>query len=169
MVQNVVSSRRLGILVPLDGSASAERALRWAETLAEAAHLEIVLLRAVLPPRAAVLLAPMVGQADDSGSDRRELCDEYLRSLSINLREKGVETRYETPGLDVLDESVAELRAHFTRENGNMILERADQDDIDMVIMASHGMTSQPSVKWGSVTRYVHSQVRKPILMVPVR
>ncbi len=103
VAQNDVSSRRLGVLVPLDGSANAERALRWAETLAEAAHMEIVLLRVALPPRAAVLLAPMVGQADDSGSDRRQLCDEYLRSLSVDLREKGVETKCETRSLEALD------------------------------------------------------------------
>ncbi len=64
---------------------------------------------------------------------------------------------------------MAELRAQFSRAIGDIILERAGQDDIGMVIMASHGARNQPSVKWGSVTRYVHSQVKKPILMVPVR
>jgi nucleotide-binding universal stress UspA family protein len=153
----------------LDGSASAERALQWVKDLARITPMELILFRVVLPPRAAVLLAPMVEPATDSGCDRRLLSEEYLRSLTVDLRENGVETGYETRNADSLDEPIAELRAHFTREVGDIILARASEGDIDLVIMASHGMTGQANVKWGSVTQYLLSHIKKPILMVPVR
>jgi nucleotide-binding universal stress UspA family protein len=111
----------------------------------------------------------MAEPASDSGSDRRLHSEEYLRSLSVDLRERGVETGYETRSADALDESIAELRAHFTREVGNIILARTGENDIDLVIMASHGMTSHSNVKWGSVTQYLLSHIQKPILMIPVR
>jgi nucleotide-binding universal stress UspA family protein len=131
--------------------------------------MEIILFRVVLPPRAAVLLAPMAVPADGSESDRRLHSEEYLRSLSVGLRENGLEAGYETRNAEALDESIAELRAHFTREVGEIILARAGESDIDLVIMASHGMTGQANVKWGSVTQYLHSHIKKPILMIPVR
>ena len=164
-----MSSVATRVLVPLDGSVSGERALRWAERLAEAAHLEFVLFRVVLPPRAAVLVAPMVTRAGFSESEMEQPSDEYLRILSIDLREKGLEARYETACLEAAEESVAELRAHFTRQIGDMILSRVEGDDIDFVAMASHGMTSQMSTRWGSVTKYILTHVSKPVLIVPVR
>jgi nucleotide-binding universal stress UspA family protein len=115
----------------LDGSTSAERALQWVKDLAQMTRMELILFRVVLPPRAAVLLAPMSEPANDPGSDRRLLSEEYLRSLSVDLRENGVETGYETRSANTLDESIAALRTHFTREVGNIILERAGEDDID--------------------------------------
>tara|TARA_B100000315_G_scaffold231527_1_gene242903 strand:- start:2261 stop:2656 length:396 start_codon:yes stop_codon:yes gene_type:complete len=131
--------------------------------------MELILFRVVLPPRAAVLLAPMAEPAIDLGSDRRLHSEEYLHSLSVGLRENGVETGYETCSAEALDEPIAELRVHFTREVGDIILARAGESDIDLVIMASHGMTSQANVKWGSVTQYLLSHIKKPILMIPVQ
>ena len=164
-----MDSRRLRLLVPLDGSASAERALHWAVKLAQISHMELILFCVALPPRAAVLLAPRVDQAEDYRSEMLELSDEHLHSLSINLREKGVEASCETRSLVALDEAVAELRAHFAREVGDVSLGRAGEDDVDVVVMASHGMTSKSTLKWGSVTEHAHSHVEKPILMIPTR
>jgi hypothetical protein len=109
--------------------------------------MKLILFRVVLPPRAAVLLAPLAEPTKESESDWCLHSEEKLGSLLIGLMERGLETSYEARGLEALDESVAELRAHVARAIGDIFLECANEAGIDIVVMASHGWQSSPPQK----------------------
>jgi nucleotide-binding universal stress UspA family protein len=141
------------ILVPLDGSALAERALPCATALARALPAELVLFQAVSLPSylkavltrgestADVLLAQLVVEAQD-----------YLTRLSGQLQETGV-------------------IAHATVRQGPAaegIVDYAEQTHIQQIVMATHGHGGISRWVHGSVTERVLQSASMPVLLVRV-
>jgi nucleotide-binding universal stress UspA family protein len=126
------------ILVPLDGSTAAERALPYAVRLARAAHGRIVLLRAVGP---AAESAPRPEAAE---------AHTYLTTLANHLRDEGL----------TVQQSV------YHEEPATAIARSARSYQTGLVVMSTHART--PAQQWylGSVADAVVRSGEAPVLLV---
>ena len=139
------------ILVPLDGSARAERALPVAIRLARASGGTIFLLRVIstapqsLPSAPAKpILVQTVGEADIA------LAENYLTALAASeeLRDMSVRT-----------ESFVGLVAPT-------ILAIAESQFIDLIVMCSHGFTGAKRWVLGSISEKVARSSNIPVLVL---
>jgi nucleotide-binding universal stress UspA family protein len=131
------------ILVPLDGSSLAERALPWAQRLAAAADGRLILLRVVRgpPPSAA-------GEPLREGVPRHE-AEAYLHRLARRL------------GTTPVDPVVLEGDAAQT------ILGESARRGIELIVMSTHGRAGIGRWISGSVADAVMRQAGVPVLLVP--
>lgn len=138
------------ILVPLDGSSRAERALPIAGRLASATGSRILLLRVVNLPAlpAPRLNAPKLLLSRISG--RRDAAQRYLRNAArrFGLARLSVET-------EAVEGPIVET-----------ILEVADSTNTDLIVMSSHGHTGALHWPLGSVARGVTRDGDIPILVL---
>lgn len=142
------------LLVPLDGSSLAERAVDAARELA-AAGTTLVLLR-VIPPREHV---PRTREGvarlpeDDGIPEAIERAEGYLDGLRRSLADAG----YSAETMVRIGEAAAE------------IVVAAAEQDVDLVVMVTHGRTG-PARWWlGSVADQVARHARAPIYLVSAR
>lgn len=132
----------LRLLLPLDGSALAEKALPLASGVAQCLRASIVLLRTF-----------GYEQEFDIAlffEDRREEAIRYLESVAARLQIAGIESAIE----------VREARPL------NAILDVARQYQVQAIVMATHGHGGATPLVLGSVTERVLHQARLPILVV---
>lgn len=141
------------IMVPLDGSELAERALPYARELAAATNATLHLVRVVdLPPavKAHRLGAPVNVYAEVIAAQREE-ANAYLED---------VRAREESAGRPVtvqrLDGDTATVLLDYVREAG-----------IDTVVMTSHGGSGLTRWALGTVADRVMRGGTVPLLLVP--
>lgn len=142
------------ILVPLDGSERAERALAVAGQLAGASHGAVILLRVVndAPDTSALLTTAPLARADYLDRDERE-ARAYLDEMvgSASLRGARVETRVEFG---------------ITAE---VILDSAAAWNVDAIVLCSHGRTGFSRWALGSVAQQVVRHSTVPTLLLRER
>jgi nucleotide-binding universal stress UspA family protein len=136
-VNELPDSRR--VLVPLDGSPLAETALAPAKQLAVALGGRLYLLRVVMPAHQMLETASMVEVFDDIEHKERAEADAYLHAQCQEFGEVEVVCEVITAAA-----SVAEV-----------IVEYAAQQEIDMIVMSSHGRTGLQRWVFGSVAEKV--------------
>jgi len=136
------------VLIPLDGSPFSEQVLERSIPLLKAAGGTPVLLHVV---------APMLGPARRTGVpadgrtiQRREDAVAYLETQARALMAEGLEP---------------EIRAVVDRSAASAILNEAGQDDLDALVMATHGRGGMTRLLVGSVADQVLRQCRKPIML----
>ena len=135
------------VLVPTDGSAGAERAATHAEELATTCgatlHVVSIVDTGAVPPdvRADAILEE---------SERR--CRTAVETIA---------ERAETAGVTDVRRSV--LRGHPVQQ----LLTYVDDNDVDLVVMGTHGRTGLRRVLVGSVTEAVLRRADVPVLAVP--
>ena len=144
------------LLVPLDGSEDAERALAYVELLATT-DAEIVLLRATPTPAALNRLAgvPAPGLIDLAAT-RHELCGEavfYLGTVQRRLGERGLK-------------ATSSIVYGFANE---VISDRAREIGADLIVMTTHARGGLERVVYGSVADNVVRHASCPVFLVPVR
>ncbi len=139
-----------------------------AKSLAAAMGAHLVLFRVDLPLRASVFMAPVMGMQPGEESARSGAADEHMNDVAIGLREDGLLADVEVVRLEEANEVVTEARARIADWIGGVVSARSDQDDIDLVVMASHGSTASQSVRWGSVCQATMVKTKKPLVLVPV-
>ena len=139
------------ILVPLDGSARAERILPHVEELAAKFGSQLVLLQIVEP--IVLMAAPTDMGAYYDPTEIERLTEEattYLQGLQAVLKTKGIQ-------------------AEAIIDNGTVvpaILEEAARKEVDLIAMASHGRTGLARAFFGSVATGVLNQSNYPLLLV---
>ncbi|MGB3713289.1 MAG: universal stress protein [Candidatus Promineifilaceae bacterium] len=138
------------ILVPLDGSPLAEQALEPALALAEAVSAELILLRAVVLPLVPVEPVPgwpgMDAVMDIAGDEARR----YLLNIKGALAKSPVPTKVEV----VLGPTASE------------IIDYADGEEIDLIVMSSRGLSGIGRWVFGSVTEKVLRGARCATLVI---
>ena len=148
------------ILVALDGSALAEQILPHAEALGRALGSTLILLRATTPLDRVVaelnagVMLPAAGIVDPEPiiEAEREEVDEYLESIAERLRRDGLNVQAE-------------------RQDGpaaDAILRVADDQDVNLIAMTSHGRTGLGRLVFGSVAGEVLHRSSRPLLVVRV-
>ncbi len=143
------------ILVPLDGSELAEKVLPHAEALARCMGAEIILLRVpVYAYEGAAVTATPYRRAPLPLLDEREEAlkeaTNYLNKVKFNLAMKGVHTSV------------------FVKEGltGEMIIQFAREQGVDLIAMSTHGRTGLGRVVFGSVAEQVLRGAGKPVLLI---
>jgi len=147
------------ILVPLDGSERAEQILPHAEGLASSGESTLILLYVIEPvgpsfsPGMSMMVAPPPQELEiywknlqAAEKDARD----YLQKKSAALSKKNIKT-----------ETVI-LRG----EPVNAIVNTAQEKDVDLIAMTSHGRTGLERVFYGSVTSGVLHKVDRPLLLI---
>lgn len=149
------------ILVPLDGSSHAERALEPAEQLARAWSAELRLVRVADPARAAVAIAApaIAGYGGEVASGLAPVADDssivaatdYLDDTADTLRRRGLVVRAQALAGDPVEELLAYERSC----------------DADLVAIASHGRGGVARLVLGSTAEQLVRRGTAPVLVVP--
>ena len=127
------------ILVPLDGSPLAEQAIPSAITIAQITHAELILMRVVIPLE---VLAPFVEiqPAFDTALHRQEA---EARSYLENIREQ-----WQSADFTIR----VETRLGLVAET---IVDCAQENEVDLIVICSHGRTGLSRWVYGSVAEKV--------------
>lgn len=142
------------VLVPLDGSERAERALAVAGPIARASHGMIILLRVVtdLADTSALVTSAPLPRADYLDRDERE-ARAYLQEVasSESLRDLRVETRVEIGA------------------TAEVILDCVSAWKPDSIVLCSHGRTGFTRWALGSVAQQIVRRAPVPIVLLRER
>lgn len=147
------------ILVPLDGSGFAERALPHAIAVAKATSRSLVLLRSVPPPvpfgDVGWAVAPTSNTEMWTGWDEELLnAREYLEEVAARLTAEGIEVHTERLEGDPATEIVRYAEEH---------------PRITLIAMSTHGRSGLDRWFFGSVAEKVVQASPVPLLMVRVK
>jgi len=140
------------ILVPLDGSGWAQRAVPHAVDIARNNEdAEVILLTVfVAPARQYMDQIALAGQ-ESQIQQAREQMKQYLIGLRTELRDEDVRVR--TQFIEGI--GVAQLICGFVADEG-----------IDLVVMSTHGRTGIARMLFGSVARDVMECINVPVLLI---
>jgi nucleotide-binding universal stress UspA family protein len=130
------------VLVPLDGSESAERALAYAAELATAAGARLVLIRTAGADDHRLSQGADGGQPDEA--------QVYLQDLRSRLEQTGLVAEIAVPS----GHAPAALLAEMDRQHP------------DLIVMTTHGRSSPRHQLLGSVAEAVVALGRAPVLLV---
>lgn len=135
------------ILVPLDGSRAARRALPFALRLAAASAATLILAHMVAPPLVAAPDALLPQPIQDAWSAS---ADEALQAVAAGIR---------TPQVPVTTTTLVGNAAEG-------IVAAAQQQHADMIVMTTHGSGGRRRWLLGSVTEKVLHTARLPLVLV---
>ena len=140
------------ILVPLDGSGWAQRAVPHAVDIARGnTDAEVILLTVfAAPAREYTDQIALAGQ-DSQLQQAREQMKQYLIGLRTELRDEDVRVRTHL----IEGTGVAHLICGFVADEG-----------IDLVVMSTHGRTGLARMLFGGVARDVMECISVPVLLV---
>jgi nucleotide-binding universal stress UspA family protein len=133
------------ILLPLDGSALAERAVAYGAALARRSGARIILVEAV---QAHTFPGTDPSNAQIQVTDR---ADGYLSSIATRLTGDGID---------------AESHVYYDHPV-DAILDAARRHEADVIVMSTHGRSGLGRVLYGSVADQVLRQATAPVLLVP--
>ena len=142
------------ILVPLDGSKRAEAVLSHVEEMANRYGAGIIFLRVeelyvMLEWDEVVDLAKCHEKVDQ----RKKESESYLARHQKKFREKGIKADAHVVYGPVV----------------KSILTAAEEMDVDIIVMASHGLSGWPRTFYGSVTAGVLQKIDRPLLIIRTR
>lgn len=139
------------IVVPLDGSGWAARALPHAVDLARANQAELILLHVFVPPGIEYTDQIALAGQEDQIQQLREAMKQYLIGLRTELRDESLTVRTQV----IEGYSVAGL-----------ICDYVNQEGVDLVVMSTHGRTGLARFLFGSVASKVMEGVKVPVLLI---
>lgn len=140
------------ILVPLDGSGWAQRAIPHAVDVARSNDdSEIILLNVFVPPAREFADQLALSRGDDQVQQTRDQMKQYLIGLRTELRDEDVKVRTHL----IEGSAVAHLICDYIQSEG-----------IDLVVMCSHGRTGLARMLFGSVARDVMECISIPVLLI---
>jgi nucleotide-binding universal stress UspA family protein len=153
---SVLSIRK--ILVPVDGSSASLKALQYAVHLAEleASDAELIVLHVLedIKQAGAIGLQAKYGNVrlvEGFKKARREAALEWLKQIEEAARKKGIPLKSE-----ILDgDSKVEI-----------IIDYANENNVDLIVMGSTGLTGFKRLLLGSVANAVVSNAPCPVMVV---
>ncbi|MBV8085193.1 MAG: universal stress protein [Chloroflexi bacterium] len=134
------------ILVPLDGSELAERALPYATQLADS-NGQLVLTRAVTAQNT------LFGDEMVAENDRIREAEAYLRGIAAGLP---------VGGFTVLQDV-------YYGHAPEAICDEANMRNVRAIVMSTHGRTGLRRIVYGSVAEQVLHEAQLPVFLVPAR
>ncbi|HZQ05337.1 MAG TPA: universal stress protein [Anaerolineae bacterium] len=144
------------ILVPLDGSDLAEQVLPHVIELARSCGAEIILLRvATVPVYDYLVTEPQWGIELRREAERETV--EYLERMKRDVAARGLKVR---------------TRAGLDGNVDETILNTAQELNVDLIAMSTHGRTGLARLVMGSVADQIVRHAEVPVLLVrphPVR
>jgi nucleotide-binding universal stress UspA family protein len=140
------------ILVPLDGSEFAKKALEHAEKLAETFDAEIILLQVV--PFMLVYGEPELVTPVSVDEKQKEAAEMDLTKLAEEMKIRG----HKVTSMVRTGQHVAVEIIDFAKERG-----------VDLIVMCTHGYSGITLWALGSVARKVLTRAETPILLIHVK
>lgn len=150
------------ILVPLDGSRFASKAIRYAEAIARQFDSEVILLQIIKPATPVPAETNMAGSVTpSSGKYILQIAYEenkrnekraklYLSRKIREIRKNGIKTAYQ-----VMIGDISESIIHYAKKN-----------HFDLVIMTTHGKGGLKRAILGSITDEVIRKSGNPVLTI---
>jgi len=136
------------ILVPLDGSDLANQSLETAFTLADRGGGEIILLRIPVLARISALAVGELPLLEDAMKTRRHQSENYLKYIKESYRDWDVPVRIRVTEGDV----------------ASVIVDTAESERIDLIVMSTHGRSGFSRWLLGSITEKVLRHAPCPVL-----
>jgi nucleotide-binding universal stress UspA family protein len=141
------------ILVPMDGSELAECVLPHVVSIARGrVKTDIILIRVIepleLPTRGGIAFSKE--EQNQIDAKRRSEAKKYLKQLATRLKKEGLIAR-----IELQDGKAAEAIAEYAKRN-----------EVDLIVMATHGRSGISRWYWGSVADKILHSVCIPVLMV---
>lgn len=140
------------ILVALDGSKLAERALDHAEKLAKAFDAEIILFQVLR--FMAVYGSPEFGGTFIIDEKQNESAERYVISLAEELKKRGLKV---TAKVKTGQQAAVE------------IIDFAKESEVDLIVMCTHGRSGITRWVLGSVAHKVLTRAETPILLIHLK
>jgi nucleotide-binding universal stress UspA family protein len=147
------------LLVPLDGSRFGSRALRYAVEVARQFDADIMLLQ-IIKPATPIVASPMVASPSMADvavqtalmEDKRNVsrAKRYLSGKAREIRSQNIKVNYQA----------------IVGEPAQSIIEFNDNNNIDLVVMSSHGRNVVKRAIMGSVADKVIRESKKPVLVI---
>ena len=142
------------ILVPLDGSKLAEKALSYAEALAQKFEAELILVQ-VLQLMPEFVGGPHGGMVfHEQIIQDRQVADVYLNSVRGQVRELVLPVRTVT------------LEAHSVTDR---IIKLACDESVDLIVMSTHGRSGLSRLVHGSVAGQILHDAPCPVFLVKAK
>jgi nucleotide-binding universal stress UspA family protein len=141
------------ILLPLDGSETAAQAIPYAEELAALSGAQLVLLQVVADKREEVLLTEDFKVKMPTGQQIQAAVDHSTRVLQRFADELILR---KIPTEVVVD----------VGETATKILDYAAHNNVDLIVMCTHGRTAVARWVYGSVASKVLSSAPCPVFLV---
>ncbi len=141
------------IMVPLDGSELAECVLPHVEAIAKGCHVGNIVFLRVAEPFQLPTGGDYVFSAEELKrieSEHRSAAENYLNQLVNRLKYDGASLQ-----LEVIVGRAAESIADYATRN-----------EVDLIIMATHGRSGVSRWVWGSVTDRILRSACVPVFMV---
>lgn len=136
------------ILVPLDGSELAESALPAVINLAKGGYAgEVILLNVVEPPPLWLAESIDILELKRRAFNRAR---DYIREVLSRLAPEGIDAR-----ADVLEGRASQVIVDFAAGN-----------DVDLIVIATHGYAGMKKLMFGSVALRVLHDAHVPVLLV---
>jgi len=142
------------ILLPIDGSESAEHAMTYALEQASTFSAELIIIT-VVPPTSALLFG-----------------DDDFPTINIEDYEKAMEESHKevlTLAVERVKKSNPELKTKTVLDHGHVgisIVNIAKKEDVDLIVMGDRGLSGVSEFLLGSTSRYVVEHCIKPIMIV---
>ena len=134
------------ILLPLDGSDMAEKAVPFAIAQAGRFRAQLILLRVVEP----ILYARSLDALEDARQERMEWARDYLESVATRIREQGIQ-----------------VKIVVTEEAPNVsITQYAETNQVDLIVLCSRGRSGPSRWLMGSVADRIVRRANVPVLLV---
>jgi nucleotide-binding universal stress UspA family protein len=140
------------ILVPLDGSALAECVIPHIESIAKPWKSDVELISVVEP-----IEIPTRGKIALDDEDLKQINNELKQETHKYLL--NVARRLENAGISA--ESII-----IVGKTAESLIEYANDNDVDLIIMATHGRSGISKWFWGSITEKVLRAVNIPVLLI---
>jgi len=145
------------IMVPLDGSQLAECVLPHVHAITSGCKIATVVFVRVIDPAKLSAILPAQGELGYQEKNRRELqlqrrktAEDYLKKIVEDTAIENAQIHYE-----VLEGKAAETLADW-----------AEKNDVDLIVIASHGRSGIGRWMMGSVADRIMHSVCVPVLMI---
>ena len=140
------------VLVPLDGSEYAERVLPYARAIDASFNTEIILLHVPVIPDPE-LYGAMADVVEELRRKAIKQASKYLEGVAEALREEGHTVKAIITGYD----------------SAETILKVSEEENVDLVMMTSHGRGGLDRVLLGSTAERLAHHTKSLLFLVPIR
>jgi nucleotide-binding universal stress UspA family protein len=139
------------ILVPLDGSGWSKRAIPHAADIARANEAEIILLHVFKPPTSEYADRIALAGQDSQIQELREQIKQDLMGTRSEMRSEKMT-----------------VRTHLIEGSGvaHAICDYVREEEIDLVVMSTHGRTGLARFLFGSTAYQVMQGTQVPVLLI---
>ena len=142
------------ILVALDGSELAECSLEHARAIAQGCNVADVIVFRAIEPLSTQTISALAEAGDDSlrkaVEQNEQDAQDYVLKVQNNLKTRGIAPRAVTVKGTAADE----------------ILSYAEKNDVDLIVMSTHGRSGLSRFFFGSVAEKVSRHSRVPVLLI---